>query len=357
MSKEIFAGRNQVTAAIAQVSPVFLNKRQTIEKAVHYIHEAGSKGADLVVFPESFIPTFPYWQQGPNDPSRDWFDVHVQFQDESVVVHTEDTEILGKAAKEAGIHLVIGCTELDNAVGSRTLYNTMLSFDRSGQLYGRHRKVMPTNQERMFHGQGEGGDNLKVHDTDIGRIGGLICWENHMILVRALMAFQGEEIHIATWPGTWSNMPTADMTVSDRESKNPQSYNTSDTEPAIRAHAFEAQSFVISACGYQPADEVPDEFPYKQKTNWDWANGGSAIVDPYGNYVVEPVYDKESLIIAELDGTLIKAAKNMFDLLGHYSRPDLVQLMYNDRPNKHLITMESEHQDPSVAKNQIQQTE
>lgn len=344
MSKEIFAGRSKVKVAIAQVSPVFLNKRETIKKAVHYIHEAGAKGADLVVFPESFIPAFPYWQQGPNDPSTDWFDVHVRFQDESVVVNSEDTDQLGRAAKEAGIHVVMGCTELDDAVGSRTLYNTMLYFNRSGHLYGRHRKVMPTNQERMFHGQGEGGDNLKVHETDIGRIGGLVCWENHMILIRALMAFQGEEIHIASWPGTWSNMPTADMTVSDSELKNPQSYLTSDIEPAIRAHAFEAQSFVISACGYLPADEVPDEFPYKQKTNWDWANGGSSVVDPYGNYVVEPVYNKETLIVAELDGTLIKAAKNMIDLLGHYSRPDLVQLKYNDRSYSHLVPMRSDRE-------------
>lgn len=340
MSKEVFAGRGNINVAIAQVSPVFLNIQLTIEKAVEYIHEAGSKGADLVVFPESYIPAYPYWQQGPNDNSAEWFDVHVAFQDQALVVHSEDTNLLGQAAKSAGIHLVMGCTELDDAVGSRTLYNTMLYFDRSGTLYGRHRKVMPTNQERMFHGQGGGGDNLKVHNTDIGRMGGLVCWENHMILVRALMAFQGEEMHIATWPGTWSNMPTSEMTLGDHEGKNPQSYNTSDIEPAIRAHAFEAQSFVISACGYQPANTVPDSFPYKQRTNWDWANGGSSIVDPYGNYIVEPVYDKEALIVAELDGSLIKAAKNMFDLLGHYSRPDLVQLKYNNPDNKHIVGMD-----------------
>lgn len=336
MIKEVFAGKGKIKTAIAQVSPVFLNKRQTIEKAVEYIHEAGEKGADLVVFPESYIPTFPYWQQGPNDLSGEWFDVHVQFQDEALIVNSEDTDILGQAAKGAGVHLVMGCTEMSNAVGSRTLYNTMLYFDQLGNLYGRHRKVMPTNHERMFHGQGGGGDNLKVYDTDIGRMGGLVCWENHMVLMRALMAFQGEEIHIANWPGTWSNMPTPEMRIGDHVAKNPQSYNTSDIEPAIRAHAFEAQCFVISACGYQPADEVPDSFPYKQRTNWDWANGGSSIVDPYGNYVVEPVYDKEALIIAELDGTLIKAAKNMFDLIGHYSRPDLVQLMYNTGENYHM---------------------
>lgn len=333
----VFAGKNKVHVSIAQISPVFLDKKKTIEKAIKYIHKAGQKGADLIVFPESFIPAFPYWQQGPNDPASDWFDVHVKFQEESVLVGSEDTDKLSKAAQEANIHLVMGCTELDNAVGSRTLYNTMLYFDRDGHLYGKHRKVVPTNQERSFHGRGGGGDNLKVYNTDIGRLGGLVCWENHMILIRALMALQGEEIHIANWPGIWSGDPTDDMTYVDKESKNPKTYNTSDVEPAIRAHAFESQSFVISASGYQPAEEVPDDFPYKHKTNWSWANGGSSIVDPFGCYVVEPVYDKEDLIIAELDGDLIKAAKNQFDLLGHYSRPDLVQLKYNNSEYKHLV--------------------
>lgn len=337
LTNGIFAGKNRITVAIAQASPVFLDKQKTIEKATELIEKTGRKGADLIVFPESFIPAFPYWQQGYNDPSSEWFNVHVEFQDQSVLVGSEDTDLLSQAARQAGIHLVMGCTELDNAVGSRTLYNTMLYFDRNGHLYGKHRKVIPTNQERCFHGMGGGGENLRVYDTDIGRMGGLVCWENHMILIRALMALQGEEIHIANWPGTWSGMPTEDMTYVDRESKNPQSYNTSDIEPAIRAHAFEAQTFVISACGYQPVNEVPNDFPYKQRTNWDWANGGSSIVDPFGCYVVEPVYDKEELIIAELDGDMIKAAKNGFDLLGHYSRPDLVQLIYNDAEYRHLI--------------------
>lgn len=337
MNKKIFNDREKVTAAIAQITPIFMNKKETIQKAIEYIHAAGEKGADIVVFPESYIPVFPYWQQGWNDPFEEWYDVHLAFQNESLVVGSKDTDLLSKAAAEAGLHVVMGCTELDDAVGSRTLYNTMLYFDNNGKLYGRHRKVIPTGQERSFHGRGGGGDNLKVHQTNIGRIGGLVCWENHMLSIRALMAYQGEEMHIATWPGTWSNMPTGDMKLSDSELKNPQSYNTCDIEPAIRAHAFEAQTFVISACGYMPGDEVPDSFPYKDKANWDMAIGGSSIVDPYGNYIVEPVYNKEELIIAELDGTLIKAAKNAFDLLGHYSRPDLVQIVFNDQEYDHLI--------------------
>lgn len=337
MKRSIFNGKEKVTVAIAQTSPVFLNKAQTIQKAEEWINDAGKKGADIIVFPESFIPAFPYWQQGGNDPIQEWYDVHVMFQEQSLLVGSTDTEKLSRAAKQAGIHVVMGCTELDDAVGSRTLYNTMLYFDGEGQIYGKHRKVVPTNTERCFHGMGSGKNNLDVFSTDIGRIGGLICWENHMLLIRAVLAYQGEEIHIANWPGTSSGMPTEGMTFVDSALKDNQSYNTSDIEPAIRAHAFEAQTFVVSACGWQPKDEIPDDFPYKSKTNWDWANGGSSIVDPSGCYIVEPVYGKEALIMGELEAESIKAMKNSFDLLGHYSRPDIAQLIYHAPEFSHII--------------------
>src|SRR5699024_3146079 len=149
--------------AIAQTSPVFMNKKLTIQKAIEWINDASKQGADMVVFPESFIPAFPYWEQGGSDPIEDWHEVHVMFQDQSLLVGSEDTDLLSRAAKQAGIHVVMGCTELDDAVGSRTLYNTMLYFDREGEIYGRHRKVVPTHTERCFHGMGSGKNNLDVY--------------------------------------------------------------------------------------------------------------------------------------------------------------------------------------------------
>ena len=339
MSEKIFNGRKSVRAAIAQISPVFMDKQKTIEKANRYIKEAGEKGVDIVVFPESYIPVFPWWQEGPNDNMKVFADVNLALQDNAVVVGSEDTALIGQAAKEANVNVVMGCTELDSKPGSRTLYNSMIYFNREGEVVGVHRKVIPTNTERCFHGNGQGGDNLMVKNLDVGRVGGLVCWENHMILMRAMLVCQAEEIHIASWMGMFSGMPSDDMTVVDAERKNPQNYITSDIEPAIRAHAFETQGFVLSACAYMPKDEVPDDFPYKESTNWDCVYGGSSIVDPFGCYLVEPVYDKEGLIIADLEADLIKLCKAQFDAVGHYSRPDLVKLIYKDTTDDQLIKM------------------
>ncbi|MCQ4637948.1 carbon-nitrogen hydrolase family protein [Anaerovorax odorimutans] len=339
MSGKIFNGRKSVKAAIAQISPVFMDKDKTIEKAIEYIGMAGGQKADIIVFPESFIPAFPYWQEGPNDRMEDFAEVNLAFQNNAVLAGSDDTSRLEEAARKADVNIVMGCTEMDERPGSRTLYNSMLYFSRTGELIGKHRKVVPTNTERCFHGMGQGGENLKVKAMDIGRVGGLVCWENHMIMMRALLACQGEEIHVACWPGTFSGMPDETMTVVDSERKNPKSYNTSDIEPAIRCHAFESQGFVLSACAYMPESEVPDDFPYKGRTNWDWAYGGSSIVDPFGCYIVEPVYDREELIAAELDSDLIRLAKHSFDVLGHYSRPDLVRLVYKDTEDAYLVKM------------------
>ena len=257
MSGKIFNGRQCVKAAIAQIAPVFMDKDKTIEKAIDNIGMAGELKVDIVVFPESFIPAFPYWQEGPNDAMEDFAKVNLDFQNNAVLVGSEDTDRLAQAALKANVNIVMGCTELDDRIGSRTLYNSMLYFSRTGELAGRHRKVVPTNTERCFHGMGQGGENLKIKNLDIGRVGGLVCWENHMIMMRALLACQGEEIHVACWPGTFSGMPDDSMTVVDSERKNPQNYNTSDIEPAIRCHAFESQGFVLSACAYMPEEEVP----------------------------------------------------------------------------------------------------
>lgn len=339
MGEKVFNGRKSVRAAIAQIAPVFMDKQKTMEKAAEYIKKAGEQNADIVVFPESFIPAFPYWQEGPNDNCDDFARVNLEFQENAVVVGSEDTDYLGAAAKEANINVVVGCTELDPRPGSRTLYNSMIYLNREGEVIGTHRKVIPTNSERCFHGMGQGGQNLTVKEMDIGRVGGLVCWENHMIMMRALLCCQGEEIHVACWPGYFSGMPEGDMTVVDGERVNPKNYCTSDIEPAIRCHGFESQGFVLSACAYMPKELVPDDFPYKESTNWDWAYGGSSIVDPSGCYLVEPVFDKETLIVADLEADMIKLIKHQFDVSGHYSRPDLVRLIYKDTEDDYLVKM------------------
>lgn len=176
---------------------------------------------------------------------------------------------------------------------------------------------MPTHEERLVWGMGDGSD-LQVYSTGIGRLGGLICWEHHMILARAALVMKGEELHAAVWPGSWYT--TTRLIEADREGK------YCDAFPAIREHAFEAGAFVISAAPVIQKKQIPTEFPYREKTNFDWACGGSAIVDPSGNYLAGPVFDEEKILCADCEADSIKISKAFFDALGHYARFDVARL-------------------------------
>jgi nitrilase len=321
MTKNILGGREKVKVAVVQAAPVFMDKQRTMEKACRLIKEAGMNGAELIAFSEAFIPTYPaYYTVGYETNPHEWTDYMIALQDNSIVVPSEDTEILGHAAKEAGTYVVMGCNELDNRQGSCTVYNTLLFIGKRGNVLGRHRKLMPTYTERIYWGQGDASD-VKVFDTDIGRIGGLICWENHMTLIRAAMIHRGEEFHIAVWPGSWRRGETKLLDA--------------DTSPGallqslIRVHAFEAGAFVLSACGFLTPEDFPERWQYirdSNHVNYDWALGGSAIVNPAGRYLVEPNFEKDAILYAECYSNQIKAVKAVFDSLGHYSRWDIAQL-------------------------------
>jgi nitrilase len=322
MTKKILGGREKVKVAVVQAAPVFMDKKRTIEKACMLIKEAGRNGAELIAFSEAFIPTYPaYYTVGYETNPHEWTDYMIALQDNSVVIPSEDTEILGRAAKEAGAYVVMGCNELDNRLGSCTVYNTLLFIGKDGNVMGKHRKLMPTYTERVYWGQGDGSD-INVFDTDIGRIGGLICWENHMTLIRAAMIHRGEEFHIAVWPGNWRRGETKLLDA--------------DTTPGgallqslIRVHAFEAGAFVLSACGFLTHEDFPERWRYIRDgnhINYDWAQGGSAIVNPAGRYLVEPNFEKDAILYAECYANQIKAVKAVFDALGHYSRWDIAQL-------------------------------
>jgi len=323
----ILGGRDMVKVAVAQISPVYLDKQKTIEKACGYIKEAGSNGAELVVFPEAFIPGYPaYFTMGYETDPHLWTDFMISLQDNALSIPGEDTEILGAAAREAGTYLVVGCNELDDRPGSRTVFNSLVYIGSDGRVLGKHRKLMPTYTERIYWGMGDGSD-IRVIDTDIGRIGGLICWENHMPLVRSAMLYQGEDFHIAVWPGNWKR--GSDKLLAPDTSPGGASCNL---QSLIRVHAFEAGSFVLSACGYLDAEDFPakwDNIKNGDHINYDWASGGSSIVNPAGRYLAEPCFEKDSLIYAECYANQIKAVKAVFDSLGHYSRWDIAKLDLN----------------------------
>lgn len=194
---------------------------------------------------------------------------------------------------------------------------------------GRHRKLMPTHQERIFWGRGDASD-LRVFDTPFGVLGGLICFENHMTLLKAAMATKGEEVHAACWPGYWAYGGMGNTVRDMTGTRYPLHH--SDQDAAVREYAFETQTFVVSASMYLSEDQVPDDFPYKKTTNWKWAMGGSAIATPFGTYAAEPLFGEEGLVIADLDLADRIVAKNVFDCMGHYSRWDVVRLQLDREP-------------------------
>jgi amidase/nitrilase len=341
MSKKILGGREKVKAAVVQASPVFMDKGKTIEKACALIKEAGRNNAELIAFSEAFIPGYPaYYTVGYETPPHEWTDYMIALQENSLVIPGDDTQTLGEAARDAGAYVVIGCNELDDRPGSRTIYNTLLFIDKDGQVMGRHRKTMPTYTERIYWGMGDASD-IRVFDTEIGRIGGLICWENHMTLIRAAMIHRGEEFHIAVWPGNWK--------------RGEEHLLDADTSPGgalcnlqslIKVHAFEAGAFVLSGCGYLDADDFPERWHSLRDgdhINYDWARGGSSIVNPAGRYLAEPNFEKDAILYAECFANQIKAVKAVFDSLGHYSRWDIAQLSIRQGPWEPEVAVGSPH--------------
>ncbi|MDP9225678.1 MAG: carbon-nitrogen hydrolase family protein [Actinomycetota bacterium] len=290
----------RVTAAAVQAAPVFLDRTATIEKACALIEEAASKGAGLIVFPEAFVPTYPDWVWR----ATVWHDerLFARLSDQAVVVPSPATDMLAAAAKSAHAYVAMGVNEREEK-GS-TLYNTLLYFNDTGSLIGKHRKLMPTGGERLVWGMGDG-STLAVFESPFGRIGGLICWENYMPLARVAMYAQGVEIWLAP---TWDNSDTWIST--------------------LRHIAKEGRCFVIGVAACQRGSDVPEEWRgelYGGEEDW-MSKGSSAIVGPEGDILTGPVAGKEVILYADLDVTHARASRRQFDAVGHYARPDVFTL-------------------------------
>lgn len=296
-------------AAVVQAAPVFLKRDATVEKACRLIRQAAGNGAKLVVFPEAWIPSFPHWPRALPKGERELSqDAWVALYQESVEVPGPATAALGEAAKESGCIVAMGINERSREAGA-TLYNTLLFLNNDGSILGKRRKLLPTYEERCCWGSGDAED-LRVWESSLGTLGGLICGEHHQPLFRHALALQGEQVHIAVWP------------------KGAQLDRT--TEILTRSHALESQVYVLNACGLLSPDQVPDQFVLKGRTLWN-VNGGSAIIGPDGEYLAGPVYDKETILYAEIDPTAIIKEKWKIDTVGHYSRPDVVRLVMGGR--------------------------
>lgn len=296
------------TAAVVQAAPVFLDRDATVEKACELIAEAGRAGARLIVFPETWIPMYPFWHTSASVFSGDLF---TRLWSESVEIPSPATDALARAAAAAGAYVVMGMNERDITTRG-TLYNTMVYFAPSGDVARKHRKLMPTFTERTIWGFGDGSD-LDLLDTPLGRVGGLICWEHQMTLAKAAIYAQGEQVHCAQWPAYTSQNDHIGF--------------------GTRQYAFEGACFVLSACGIVPDGKFPKQIgidPVK-------ANGGSAIIGPDGNYLAGPIYDTEEILYAEIDLADAIRNKHSRDVAGHYSRPDVLQLVVHGK-RKQMIT-------------------
>jgi nitrilase len=323
--QKVLGGREKVKVAIVQTGSYFLNKEKTIDLACAKIAEAAAKGAELIVFPEAWITGYPYWGEGWETDMNSWVDVRVKFYDNAIIIPSEDTDRLSAAAAKANAHVVIGCNEMDPRHGVHTIYNSILFINRSGKIMGTHRKVMPTFVERAVWGGGDG-SSLVTYQTDIGRIGGLICSEHTMTLVRARLISQGEDIHIALYPGAF------DLHTGPKLEEFAEKPELFIGNFLTRAHGIEAGAFVMTAVGYISEERIPEDFALKNTLNIDYVKGGSSISAPDA-YIVPPT-GGDTILYATLEANRIKCWKAIIDTAGHYSRPDIVNLNYNYNPHQ-----------------------
>lgn len=305
-----------VTVAVVQASPVYLNRDRSIEKAAALSVEAAAAGAKVVAFGESWLPGYPVWfDSGPQAAlwgEQTTKELHAELVQNSVVIGSPASDRLASIARDNAIYLVMGVHERIDNHNRGSLYNSILYYGPDGTLLGLHRKLVPTYQERMVWGQGDG-STLSVFDTEYGRLGGLVCWEHAMPLARQAMHQKGEQIHVAVWPAGW------DM-----------------HQVMSRHYAFEGRTFVLAAASVVRVSDMPTHLAGLQQlkpTDGEFLiEGGSAIIGPDGLYIVEPVYREETILYAELDMRRIAEELTTLDVVGHYNRPDIFELHVNEKP-------------------------
>jgi len=298
--------KKQCKIAVVQAAPVMFNKKACTDKALYLIKECSNSNAELIVFPELFIPGYPYGMSfgftvgsRSAEGRKDW----MLYYENSILVPGPETDRLGEAAKEANAWLSIGVSERDAVTA--TLYNTNLFFSPEGELVSVHRKLKPTGSERVVWGDGNK-DYFSIAETPWGPMGSMICWESYMPLARVALYQKGVTLYIS-----------------------PNTNDNEEWQSTIRHIAIEGRCYFINCDMFFTKDTYPDTLHCADeisKLPEVVCRGGSCIIDPYGHFVTQPVWDKEEIIFADLDMEMVPASRMEFDVCGHYARPDVLDL-------------------------------
>lgn len=310
-----------ILAAI-QAAPVYFDRDASTEKACQLICRAAEQGADIAAFGETWLPGYPFFHSIRDENPVLWWRAAAEYLANAVEIPSATTDVLCAAAREAGIDVVIGIVELDeNTKG--TAYATLLFIGREGRILGRHRKLKPTSTERAIWGEGDT-LGLTVYERPYGRISGLNCWEHNMVLPGYVLMAQGTQIHVAAWPG--GELPSAPETPISTWSRQLL---------LSRAFASQAACYVIAAAGFKSPDDVPER--YRELGVRYPLTGESYIIDPRGEIIAGPAKG-ETIITARGSLEAVLAAKVALDVAGHYSRPDLLQVLVNKNPVQRIIS-------------------
>jgi nitrilase len=292
--------------AAAQARPHWLDPAATTKKVIAWLENAAAQQVELVAFPETFLSGYPSWLEHTGAARFDDATqkrAYATYLDAAVEVTGTEIQLITEAARDLGIFVYLGTIERDVSVGRGTVYCTLVAIDPHAGVVGAHRKLMPTHEERLVWGIGDG-NGLRVHQAGAARVGGLNCWENWMPQARHALYAQGEELHVSVWPG-----------------------NPRNTEETTRFIAREGRVFSLAANGLLGLADIPADFPLRAALEeagvTEYCRGGSALAAPDGTWVVEPLADEERLIVADIDLAEVRAERLNMDPTGHYSRPDV----------------------------------
>ena len=303
---------DNLKVGLAQIAPVWLNRERTLEKVLAYVNTAAEAECDLVAFGEGLVPGYPFWIERTNGATFNspvQKEIHAHYLANAVQIEAGHLDGVCEAARGHHMAIVLGCIERPGDRGGHSVYASLVYIDPEGMIKTVHRKLMPTYDERLTWATGDG-HGLRTHRLGPFTLGGLNCWENWMPLARAALYGMGEDLHVALWPG-----------------------NVRNTEEITRFIALEARSYVLSVSGLMRASDLPDDTPHRSAILADsdefFADGGSCIAAPDGNWIVEPVENEEKLILATLQHQRVREERQNFDPAGHYARPDVLQLTVN----------------------------